>query len=121
MTVAAPMPLLDEPRRPPDSEGWRWETRRSLAPIRDALVALSSAPYSPVAYDGWLVARGGRVERERATLLRRLADLGTLALEQPRPVVEEELRRFLEDVERHHRRTRDLQWDEVELELGGSD
>lgn len=121
MTVAAPGPILAEPPgpRPPTAAGgerWRWEARHRLAQVRDSLAEEPSSPY-----DGWLAARGGRMQRERAVLLRRLADLGRLALKQPEPVVRSELRRFLVDVERHLQRARDLQWDEVELELGGSD
>lgn len=116
MTLAPSAPLDREPGGQRPGDGWRWETRRRLAALRDLLVAESTVPY-----DGWLAARSGRVARERALLLRRVGDLGALVNDQPQPVVSAELRRLTDAVERHRQRTRDLLWDEVELELGGSD
>ena len=87
-----------------------------LAQVRDVLAAESSA-----SYDGWLAARGGRLLRERDLLLARLARLTELVHAAAAQAVNAELARLLEDVARHQQRVRDLQWDAVELELGGSD
>lgn len=99
------------------TDSWRWRTRRLLAVQRDRLTADPSA-----AYDGWLAARGDGMLRERDSLLARLAVLGTRLLRDP--AVEDlrsDLGRLLVDVEHHLQRRRDLVWDEVELELGGSE
>ena len=115
MTVASPSHLSPTPPGPA-GDGWRWEARRVLAQVRDVLAAESSAPY-----DGWLAARGGRLLRERDLLLQRLARLTTLVQAGAATAVHAELARLLEDVARHQQRERDLHWDAVELELGGSD
>lgn len=105
---------LSDTRRP---EAWRWQVRRVMAEVRDLLVA-----ERPTSYDGWLAARAAGMLRERDLLLARLAELGPLVLHDQR-VDELKLRleRLLADVERHQQRRRDLIWDEVELELGGSE
>ena len=95
----------------------RWHARRSLSDLRDRLVN-----DSPISSDGWLAARGAGMIRERDALLGRLAVLGPRVLQEPAiKDVRAELSRLVVDVERHLQRRRDLVWDEVELELGGSD
>ena len=99
----------------PDS--WRWRARALLADLRDLLVT-----DSPTAYDGWLAARGAGMLRERDMLLSRLGVIGTQVMAEPAGHgVRTELRRLVVDVEHHLQRRRDLVWDEVELELGGSE
>lgn len=99
------------------SDAWRWEARRLLADLRDLLLA-----ESPAAYDGWLAARGDGMLRERTLLLTRLSVVATRALQEPSAErVREELGRLLVDADHHLQRRRDLAWDEVELELGGSE
>lgn len=100
--------------RTPDA--WRWQVRRALIDVRDLLTA-----DAPGAHDGWLAARGAGVQRERNALLGRLGQLGPRVLREPMAEVRGEVRRFLVDVEHHLQRRRDLVWDEVELELGGSE
>ena len=95
---------------------WRSELRRQLTVIRDVLVA-----EAPAAYDGWLVAREARGMRERTLLLRRVAALGDVVQSASELVARAEVARLLGDVERHQRRLRNLQWDAVQLELGGSE
>jgi hypothetical protein len=96
---------------------WRWRARGILSELRDLL-----ATESPVAVDGWLAARGAGVLRERNQLLARVAALGPQVLADP-PVedLRDRMLRLLVDVEHHLQRRRDLAWDEVELELGGSE
>jgi len=101
----------------PHSEAWRWQVHRMLADLRDVLLS-----ESPTADDGWLAARGAGVLRERTTLLARLAVLSRRALHEPAlEQVRREVNRLLVDVDHHLQRRRDLVWDEVELELGGSE
>ena len=99
----------------PDS--WRWRARALLADLRDLLVT-----DSPTAYDGWLAARGAGMLRERDMLLSRLGVIGSQVSHEPATGgVRHQLRRLVVDVEHHLQRRRDLVWDEVELELGGSE
>jgi hypothetical protein len=109
---------LDAPRRPGVSLGnWRWVVRQRMAAVRDGLVAETGNPE-----EGWLVARGGSVLRERNALLGRLSALGPSVLESPDvEQVRNELLRLLLDVSHHVQRLHDLAYDEVELELGGSE
>lgn len=101
--------------RPADA--WRWQVRRLIGDVRDLL-----AQETPASYDGWLAARGAGMIRQRNALLCRLAELGPRVLHDPAgDEVLADLRRLLADVERHLQRRRDLIWDEVELELGGSE
>lgn len=101
----------DEPGR------WRWRARGLLSELRDLLTS-----ESPVAADGWLAARGAGMIRERNALLTRVAALGPqLLADGPVDELRDRLGRLLVDVEHHLQRRRDLAWDEVELELGGSE
>ncbi|MEZ5094450.1 hypothetical protein [Nocardioides sp.] len=96
---------------------WRWTVRQRMAGVRDALVA-ETAHHE----DAWLAARGGSVLRERNALLGRLSALGPQVLEEERiEQVRGELARLLCDIRHHVQRLHDLAYDEVELELGGSE
>jgi hypothetical protein len=105
---------LDAPRR---HHAWRWLVRHRMAGVRDALVR------EPVREDdAWLAARECTLVRERDILLRRLADLGPRVSDTPDlESVRVDLRRLLEDIERHRQKLNDLVYDSVSLELGGSD
>jgi hypothetical protein len=106
---------IDDARAP---EAWRWQVRRQLSAVRDALLDSTGLD----AGDGWLTARGGSVRRERDALLDRVARLGPAVLDSPDvPRLRRDLRRLRVDLGHHLQRRRDLAWDEVELELGGSD
>ena len=60
--------------------------------------------------------------RERTALLGRLSVLGPQVLESPDvEAVRVELLRLLVDVAHHVQRVNDLAYDDVELELGGSE
>lgn len=96
---------------------WRWVVRQRMAGVRDALVAEGDH-----AGDGWLAARRGAALRERSALITRLGALGPDVLESPEvDLVKEELRRLVVDISHHCQRLHDLAYDEVELELGGSE
>ncbi len=108
---------LDAPCTVSEAGGWRWTVRRHLAPVRDAIEREHHAPA-----DGWLSARHGRSARERASLLARLSALGPTVLEHPDlDEVRVASRRLLADVEHYVQRQHDLAYDEVELEIGGSE
>jgi hypothetical protein len=109
---------LDASCRPGVTLGtWRWNVRQRMAPLRDALVAETGA-----AGEGWLAAREGGLVRERNALLARLSALGPQVLESPDvDEIRAELHRLLVDVAHHTQRVNDLAYDEVELELGGSE
>ena len=109
---------LDAPRRPGVSLGtWRWNVRQRMAAVRDALIAETGH-----GGEGWLAAREGGLLRERTALLHRLSALGPQVLEDPHVErVHSELHRLITDVAHHVQRIHDLAYDEVELELGGSE
>lgn len=101
----------------PSLGNWRWTVRRRMVAVRDALVSEGNHPA-----DGWLAARGGTAIRERNALLARLAALGPQVLESPDvEQVRRDLTRLVTDVAHHRQRLHDLAYDEVELELGGSE
>ena len=109
---------LEAPRRPGVPLGnWRWGVRQRMAAIRDALVAETGQ-----GAEGWLAAREVGLLRERNALLGRLSALGPQVLENPDlDEVRSHLHRLLVDVSHHVQRLHDLAYDEVELELGGSE
>jgi hypothetical protein len=109
---------LDAPHQEGIALGnWRWVVRQRMASVRDSLVA-EGEHWS----DGWLAARGGAILRERNTLLTRLAAMGPSVLETPEvDRIRADLRRLLVDISHHVQRLHDLAYDEVELELGGSE
>ncbi len=96
---------------------WRWTVRQRMAGVRDVLAGEAGNPE-----DGWLAARGGRAFRERNVLLERMSALGPQVLESPDVErIRSELRRLVADIARHVQRLNDLVYDDVELELGGSE
>ena len=117
MSVAVPHLEPDPPASSASAgQAWRWELRRKLTAVRDLL-----SVEAPAADDGWLAARGARGARERTLLLRRVGALADVVQTATETVARTEVARLLSDVERHRRRARDLQWDAVQLELGGSE
>jgi hypothetical protein len=109
---------LDAPRQPAAALGsWRWTVRQRMAAVRDVLVAeVDAAAGAPLA------ARESSMLRERNALLGRLSALGPAVLESSRVEdVRNDLRRLVADVAHHAQRLHDLAYDEVELELGGSE
>ena len=109
---------LEAPRRPGVPLGnWRWSVRQRMAAVRDALIAETA-----LGGEGGLAAREGGLLRERSSLLNRLSALGPRVLESPDvDAVRADLLRLLTDVAHHVQRIHDLAYDEVELELGGSE
>lgn len=96
---------------------WRWSVRQHMAGVRDVLISESTQHE-----DEWLAARGGAMLRERNALLGRLSAMGPRVLESEQvEQVREELRRLLADIAHHLQRLNDLAYDDVSLELGGSE
>ena len=111
--VALRRVVEDDPHDP----RWRWWLRGALSTVRDALAAPDTRRD-----EAWLAARGGCSRRRGRQLLARVAALGNGLLD--RATTEDAFgrsRRLLVDLEHHVQRLHDLAWDEVELELGGSD
>lgn len=93
------------------------QVQRVFGQLRELLSAEAAAPY-----DGWLSHRGEGLRRERTALLERVTRLRRHWQHDPAAGdTHAELRRLVADVEHHLQRRRDLAWDEVELELGGSE
>ena len=96
---------------------WRWGVRQRLVVIRDRLVAETYG-----GSDGWLLARGNQLFRERRSLVTRVRAAVRQALESPDPdLVRRDTRRLIVDIGHHLQRVNDLAYDDVELELGGSE
>lgn len=109
---------LDGPRQAGVQLGnWRWVVRQRMAALRDALIAETNG-----SVDGWLAARGGAALRERNAYLVRLSTLGPVVLQTDAvESIRTELKRLVVDIGHHVQRLHDLAYDEVELELGGSE
>ena len=109
---------LDAPRKPGIPLGnWRWVVRQRMGVVRDELLGEKAG-----SKDGWLAARGGAAFRERNALLSRLSALSAQVLETPDvEATRMELKRLLVDVNRHMQRLNDIAYDEVEMEIGGSE
>ena len=107
----------DTPATPAALDPWRWTVRQHLIGVRDLLTADTSC-----GTDAWLVARDATARRRCHALLARISRLGPQVLESPDPTgVRRELARLVVDVRHHLQRLHDLAYDEVALELGGSD
>ena len=109
---------LDAPRRTGIPLGnWRWVVRQRMGAVRDELLGERAG-----SKDGWLAARGGAAFRERNALLSRLTELSAQVLETPDvEATRIELKRLVVDVNRHLQRLNDISYDEVEMEIGGSE
>ena len=109
---------LDAPRRSGIPLGnWRWVVRQRMGVVRDELLGEKAG-----SKDGWLAARGGASFRERNALLTRLTALSAQVLETPDvETTRMELKRLVVDVNRHMQRLNDIAYDEVEMEIGGSE
>lgn len=109
---------LDVPPEPGIALGnWRWTIRQRMADVREVLIRESEHPD-----DAWLAARGTAALRERTALLARMGELGPQVLESPDVAeVRQALLRLLSDIDRHFQKLRDLAYDDVEMEFGGSE
>jgi hypothetical protein len=110
---------LLRPQQTHDNVGaWRWAVRRQLVPVRDRLVHERSHHR----HEAWISERAARTLRERDALLARLNRLASQVLVAPDvESLRSDLSRLLADIDRHSQRMSDLAYDEVELEIGGSE
>jgi hypothetical protein len=109
--------LLRPERVRANVDAWRWTVRRELVPVRDRLLH-ERTPGRNV----WLSARAARTLQERDSLLARLNHLAGQVLVTGDPeALAAELSRLLVDIDHHAQRLSDLAYDDVELEIGGSE
>lgn len=108
---------LDSPRIHGALEPWRRAVGDSMLILRECLTREAA-----VADDGWLADRSRLMQRERRALLGRLSAL-RVRIEHAIEVdpLRMELKRLLVDVNHHVQRVHDLAYDEVEMEIGGSE
>ena len=116
--MTASLDDLLRPQHVRDNLGaWRWSVRRQLVPVRDRL-----RREHPDRGEAWLSARASRTLRERDELLTRLNTLTSQVLVSPDvDDLADRLNRLLVDIAHHHQRVHDLAYDDVELEIGGSE
>ena len=96
---------------------WRWEMHRALTGERTDL-----SGEQPRVREQWLAARGRRVADERDRLLARVSAAGSATLHaQDLTELGTDLHRLGSDLARLAQRLTDLAWDDVELEIGGSE
>ena len=78
---------------------------------------------TPTAREAWLSARAARTLRERDELLARLNTPGVpgAGVAATSTTCADRLSRLLVDIAHHHQRVHDLAYDDVELEIGGSE
>jgi hypothetical protein len=99
------------------ASNWRWLVRQRLSAVRQAL---SDEDFQ--SWDGWLAARTGAADRERRQLLARISTVGAGLLDRlEADRIAGEVRRLLLDVEHYRQRVRDLVYDSVAMEIGGSE
>jgi hypothetical protein len=109
---------LLRPQHDRDSlDAWRWTVRRQLVPVRDRLLREHA-----VRREEWLSARASRALHERDLLVSRLNGLASQVISATDvDAVAAQLSRLLVDIEHHVQRLHDLAYDDVELEIGGSE
>ncbi len=96
---------------------WRHSVRARMKSLRDCLDQESSPPD-----ESWLTPRSTVVLRERDRLLGRMSALSPQVKRSGElDTVRAELKRLLVDISHHVQRFHDLAYDDVELELGGSE
>src|SRR5690349_9296442 len=92
-------------------QSWRQLARARLADVSEALTDEQA-----VAADTWLDARAGQLHRERNRLLARVSVLGPLVDNGDLDAVRVAAARLLTDVQHHHQRVSDLEYDAVGMD-----
>ena len=96
---------------------WRWNVRRRLSEVKDALGDPQSRQQ-----EAWLAARARISARDRFQLQARVTALAAGVLDKlDAERIVQEVRRLLGDLEHFVQREHDLVYDSVSLELGGSE
>ncbi|GAC1382167.1 MAG: hypothetical protein NVSMB48_11830 [Marmoricola sp.] len=106
----------DESSAQANPGAWRIALRERLQRVRAGMTEPLGSR------DGWLVARTQHAERDRCALLARISTT-TSRVSEARTVttVLPEIRRLSRDLAHYRQRLTDLDYDAVELELGGFD
>ena len=95
---------------------WRVAVRERLQRVRAGMTEPLGSR------DGWLVARTQHADRDRRALLDRItATTSRVSDARPASTVLPEIRRLSRDLAHYRQRLTDLDYDAVELELGGFD
>jgi hypothetical protein len=116
-TTATLEDLLRPGYRRTNLGAWRWSVRRQLVPVRDRLLR-----DHPDRREAWISARAARALSERDELLCRLNALAAQVLVTADvDDLADRLSRLLVDIAHHTQRVHDLAYDDVELEIGGSE
>lgn len=91
--------------------------------IRERLQRVRAGMTEPLgSRDGWLAARAQHAERDRRALLDRIsATVSRVSEARSTSTVLPEIRRLSRDLVHYRQRLTDLDYDAVELELGGFD
>jgi hypothetical protein len=101
----------------PAAPDWRWQLRRQLSAVKEALSDSAATPS-----DGWLSARAGSTNRERHVLRSRVSAIAAAVLDRlDTDTIAHEVSRLERDLEHHLQRLHDLVYDSVALEIGGSE
>ncbi len=96
---------------------WRWNLRRRLSTVRDALTDPGAGEV-----EAWLTPREFNSNRCRRQLQARVSTLAAGVLDRlDAETIIAELRRLQTDLEHYVQRLHDLVYDSVALELGGSE
>lgn len=104
-------------RADPGAPEWRWQVRKRLSAVREALSDSHARQW-----DGWLSARAGTSNRDRRRLHARVAALAAVILDRMDvEAAQRELSRLATDLDHYVQRVHDLLYDSVALELGGSE
>lgn len=112
---ALALALSEVPTGEPELGAWRWTVRRHLVGVRDLLATSAASPAEQTAREQLLA-------RSHQALLARLSELGPRVLEAADvSALVEDLRRLQHDAARHEQRRHDLVYDDLLLELGGSE
>lgn len=104
-------------RADPSAPEWRWQVRKRLSAVREALSDSQAR-----AWDGWLSARAGASNRDRRRLQARVTSLAAVILDRMDVEgAQQEVSRLATDLDHYVQRVHDLLYDSVALELGGSE
>jgi hypothetical protein len=101
----------------PTAPEWRWNVRRQLSEVKEALAQPPARQR-----EAWLAARALLSNRDRAQLQARVLSVSAGVLDRlDTATILHEVKRLLGDLEHHVQRLHDLVYDSVSWELGGSE
>jgi hypothetical protein len=107
---------LDSPRVHGALGPWRKAVGDRISFVRDCLTR-----EGPVASEGWLADRSRQMARERHALLARVLTVSARLEQSEVDLLRMEIKRLMVDINHHVQRLHDLAYDDVEMEIGGSE